>query len=111
MNAMPASLKLAVAKGEAVTYTCTHRASQNGAVKDISGWTIQVNIALAGTPLQITAAVVDGPNGVYAWSLTHAQTNVGEQVVSMDIFRIDAGSETEMASGTFEIRKDTKYGS
>jgi hypothetical protein len=107
---MPASLRLAVAKGEAVTYTCTHRASQAGAVKDITGWTIQVNIALAGTPLQIAAAVVDGPTGVYAWSLTHAQTNVAPQAVSFDIFRIDAGNETEMASGSFQIRSDTKYG-
>lgn len=107
-----APLNLTIAKGEAVTFTCTHQTSAADTTAiDISGWTIVVTIEdEAGTTLITKAATVtSGPSGTYTFSVSHADTLVEPAVYPVDIWRTDSGSETLMGYGKFRVTREVLY--
>lgn len=109
-----ALLKLTVAKGEDVTFSGVHRVGQADATPvDISGWTILIVITNRdGSPfLDAPGTVTDGPNGAYAWPLTHTQTDVPAEIKLVDIWRDDNGALRLMAKGTLDLYADNRFGS
>ncbi len=98
-------------KGEAVTITAAPLVQTN-----ITGWTLLAtfkekpgdNAAL----LTVPGVITDAPNGIFTVSLTSTQTKttLGTGLLYWDIFRTNAGSETALSVGRFEIKQDPHYG-
>lgn len=107
-----APLNLSAAKGEAVTFTCTHEVSgSDPTVVDISGWTITVTAKddSGTTVLGKSATVTSGPLGTYTFSVSHADMLLEPAVYSVDIWRTDSGSETLMGYGKFRVTREVLY--
>lgn len=109
---MPAApLDLSAYKGEDYEAKGVHKASRAPAapVVNITGWTIVMTVRLLPTTanpplLSVNATVVSGTAGTYRIGLTAAQTlALGVGTFHADIWRTDAGAQTEMAVGTLTI--------
>lgn len=113
------SLSLSFVRGEAYEAIGTHKDAAGNAV-NITGWTI----VLTGRKkpgsedppaVQIQADVTNGLAGEYAFAMTSAQTLAVPSTVDYstgkdtplfaDIWRINAGFETPMESGTLTVEK------
>jgi hypothetical protein len=112
---MSAPLAIQMAKGEDLTFTCTHQQSQtNLAPMDITGWTISINIKDQVGNLALTkAATLTTPtSGQYSWSLVSADTlSLRSGTYTIDIWRIDTGGKRQMGAGQFTIMADVLFGS
>lgn len=110
---MPAAtIAISAAKGEAVTYPCTHVTSASSSTPiDISGWTIKVTARDSnGTVvLNKTASVTSGPAGTYSFAVTTADTKLTPYAYPLDIQRTDSGSEKLMGLGKWTITGDVLY--
>jgi hypothetical protein len=107
-----ASLSLACGRGEAVQFNGTHQTSAtNTAPIDISGWTIKVMMRDNANNVvwDKTATVSNGPSGLYNFSVTHSDTNIGFGTYAFDVQRTDSGSEKLMGFGTFQILPEVRY--
>lgn len=109
-----ASAKYAMgcARGESVVFPCTHTLSGTDATPvNITGWTIKwtVKDASGTTVLTKTGAIVNGPNGTYTLTVTHADTLLDPLSYDSDIWRTDSGSETRMGSGPLTVEGDQLY--
>lgn len=110
---MPAAtIAISAAKGEAVTYPCTHVTSGSSSTPiDITGWTIKVTARdQSGTVvLNKTASITSGVAGTYSFSVTHADTTLTPFAYPLDIQRTDSGSEKLMGFGKWTITGEVLY--
>lgn len=108
------SLEFVVPKGEAVTFTGTHRVSPTDpTIVDVSAWHGDITIRDDAGTVLLTKTVTFGANGTYAWSLTggvagESTTFVGTR--KAEIWRTDSGQEEEVGRGTVMITPNAKYG-
>lgn len=108
-----AFLEWSCGKGEAVTFPAYVTVSRKDLTRvDITGWTITVTVYNADGSVLFTktATPTNALTGDYAWTVTHADTNVAAGVRPVDVWRTDSGSERELGSGTFVIIPDGRYG-
>lgn len=74
---------------------------------DITAWTIQFTLKRTLTDavalLTKAATIVSGPGGIYRVALAKADTNRLAAIYQHDIFRTDAGSESCLSVGPFQI--------
>lgn len=107
-----ASISLFAARGEAVTYTCTHQTSAGTTTAiDISGWTITATARdeTGAAVLSKTGTVTSGVNGTYTIAVTHADSLLVPRAYRFDIWRTDSGSEKLMGVGTWTITGEVLY--
>lgn len=107
-----ANLAITAARGEAVTYTCTHQTSGASTTPiDITGWTIKVTARDESGAVVITktATITSGPSGTYTFPVTHADTSIQPKAYALDIQRVDSGSERLMGLGTWTILREVLY--
>ena len=112
---MSAPLAINMARGEDITFTCTHQTSQTDSTPvNITAWTIAITIKDQSGNVTITKSgtVTGGAAGTYTWPIAAADTTgIKATVYSIDIWRTDSGSRREMGIGSFTVAPDVIYGS
>ncbi len=105
--------RISIAQGEDVTIQVSV-IDENGAVVDITGYTLQADIRVAREDaIQIVTkqtggsgiVITDAAGGVYQITLDSADTKKlrATQIHFWDTWRIDAGSKAQLAYGELEI--------
>jgi hypothetical protein len=76
-------------------------------VTNITGWTLQLNIARNGTSILTNTdpSITDETNGIFTFTLTSTQTGVtmGVGTFQYNVWRTDVGSETLLAYGLLNV--------
>jgi hypothetical protein len=96
-------------KGEAVTISWTMLP-----VTDITGWhfklTLRVNANDAAIALSATPAVTNASGGVFAVTLSHADTNaLGVGTFAYDVQRTDGGGEAVLSIGVISVLQEVLF--
>lgn len=78
---------------------------------DISGWTLEFNMAPSGGAIIITKAAVpiNMVIGQFSFGLTHADTTQLPNAYVYEVWRTDTGNEVMLATGDLVIVEDAKY--
>lgn len=111
---MPATTNLQIYKGEAVTLPFKQVIAGTTTGEDITGRTYVLTVRnRAGdtaTVLTKTATITSPTTGDYQFALTHAETvALAAGPYAYDIQRTDAGSETVVSIGAFEVLQEVLY--
>jgi hypothetical protein len=116
MSSDPSTDALVVYKGAAVSLACTMWTDSTKTVaQSIVGWTLVFTLRRRATNadpalLTIPAVPVNAAAGTYAIPFTHAQLNaLTAGVYAYDIQRTDAGSESPVAVGRFQVKQEVLY--
>lgn len=110
---MPSVARIALecSRGEARTFAGTHQTSGSDTTAiNITGWTISITVRDEGKITMFTKSgtVTSGPAGTYTFAVTATNTTISAKPYSIDIWRVDSGSETLMAVGTLTISDEVR---